>query len=91
MGARLSGFNKLHVEGRIGVPATPDFHFDRAEAYLRHYDMLDNRDWPRSIESVETRYTASGPRCLMSALQLFDEILPWQSPDARCHGGRLRT
>ena len=50
------------VDVRIGEPATPDFHFDSAEAYLRlYYDMLDNRDWPRSgaistlewIESVE--------------------------------------
>ncbi len=52
-------------EVRIGDPATSDFSdfdFDSAEAYLRlYYDMLDNRDWPRSgaisslewIESVE--------------------------------------
>ena len=53
-------------EVRIGDPATSDFSdfdFDSAEAYLRlYYDMLDNRDWPRSgaisslewIESVES-------------------------------------
>ena len=50
------------VDVRIGEPVTPDSHFDSAEAYLRlYYDMLDNRDWPRSgaisslewIESVE--------------------------------------
>jgi NTE family protein len=50
------------AEVRIGDPATPDFDFDSAEAYLRlYYDTLDNRDWPRSgaigslewIESVE--------------------------------------
>ena len=50
------------VEVRIGEPVTPDSNFDSAEAYLRlYYDMLDNRDWPRSgaistlewIESVE--------------------------------------
>ena len=52
-------------EVRIGDPATSDFSdfdFDSAEAYLRlYYDMLDNRNWPRSgaigslewIESVE--------------------------------------
>ena len=52
-------------EVRVGDPATSDFSdfdFDSAEAYLRlYYDMLDNRDWPRSgaisslewIESVE--------------------------------------
>ena len=49
-------------EVRIGDPATSDFDFDSAEAFVRlYYDMLDNRDWPRSgaistlewIESVE--------------------------------------
>ncbi|MGH8480693.1 MAG: patatin-like phospholipase family protein, partial [Gammaproteobacteria bacterium] len=49
-------------EVRIGGPATSDFDFDSAEAYLRlYYDTLDNRNWPRSgaigslewIESVE--------------------------------------
>ncbi|MGH8554611.1 MAG: hypothetical protein ACREUD_03445 [Gammaproteobacteria bacterium] len=50
-------------EVRIGDPATSDFDFDSAEAYLRlYYDSLDNRNWPRSgalgslewIESVES-------------------------------------
>jgi len=50
-------------EVRIGDPATSDFDFDSAEAYLRfYYDTLDNRNWPRSgaigslewIESVES-------------------------------------
>lgn len=50
------------AEQRVGDPATPDFDFDSAEAYLRlTYDTLDNRNWPRSgalaqwdwLESVE--------------------------------------
>lgn len=50
------------AEQRAGDPATPDFDFDSAEAYLRlTYDTLDNRNWPHSgglaqwewLESIE--------------------------------------
>jgi len=73
------GLRRYAGEGevRIGDPATSDFDFDSAEAYLRlYYDTVDNRNWPRSgaisslewIESVESLDSDFSQLLFMGAL-----------------------